>query len=145
MDLHLQVQYPSTSSKALLQHTVNKENTCIGGAKEKLRTTKVKSLTAKGKENVSRNVAVNQKCISRGASAGGLVRSHRTTEHNHPQKGDKAGSTALTIMVILYCQLIWWTILYCFYQNILFQTTVRVRLLYVINYYQKTLLNVVKC
>ncbi|KAL5147701.1 hypothetical protein HKD37_06G017315 [Glycine soja] len=93
------VQYSSASSKALLQHTVNKENTCIGGAKEKLRTTKVKSLTAKGKENVSRNVAVNQKCISRGASAGGLVRSHRTTEHNHPQKGgDKAGSTALTIV-----------------------------------------------
>ncbi|XP_020206702.1 uncharacterized protein LOC109791764 [Cajanus cajan] len=74
------VQYPSTSSKALLQHTVNKENICTGGAKEKLRNSKVNSLTSKGKEITTRNVTANQKCISRGVS----------------QKGDTTGSTALT-------------------------------------------------
>lgn len=87
----LQVQYPSTGSKALLQHAVNKENICMDGTKEKPRTTKINSLTVKGKGNVT----VDQKCIARGVSAGRPVRSHRTTEHNL-QKGDKAGSTALT-------------------------------------------------
>ncbi|XP_022634375.1 uncharacterized protein LOC106755777 isoform X1 [Vigna radiata var. radiata] len=65
------VQYPSTSSKASLQHIVNKKNSCMDGAKEKLRTTKVSSLTAKGKENITKNVTVNRKCIARGVSAGG--------------------------------------------------------------------------
>nr|KYP34911.1 hypothetical protein KK1_044074 [Cajanus cajan] len=78
------VQYPSTSSKALLQHTVNKENICTGGAKEKLRNSKVNSLTSKGKEITTRNVTANQKCISRGVS----------------QKGDTTGSTALTKVVL---------------------------------------------
>ncbi|QCD87394.1 hypothetical protein DEO72_LG3g1928 [Vigna unguiculata] len=88
------VQYPSTSSKALLQHSVNKENSYMDRAKAKLRTTKINSLTVKGKENITKNVTVNRKCIARGVSAGGHVRSHRT-EHNL-QKGDKAGSTSLT-------------------------------------------------
>ncbi|TKY66725.1 hypothetical protein E2542_SST09613 [Spatholobus suberectus] len=92
------VQYPSTSSKALLQRRVNKENTCTGGAQEKLRTSKVNNLTGKGKENATRNVTVNQKRIARGVSAGGHVKSHRTTGHNHQQKGDTAGSTALTVV-----------------------------------------------
>lgn len=43
----------------------------MDGAKEKLRTTKVSSLTAKGKENITKNVTVNRKCIARGVSAGG--------------------------------------------------------------------------
>ncbi|KAK7342517.1 hypothetical protein VNO80_25472 [Phaseolus coccineus] len=85
------VQYPSTGSKALLQHAVNKENSFMDGTKEKPRTTKINSFTVKGKENVT----VDQKCIARGVSAGGRVRSHRTTEHNL-QKGDKTGSTAFT-------------------------------------------------
>ncbi|WVZ03219.1 hypothetical protein V8G54_024025 [Vigna mungo] len=65
------VQYPSTSSKALLQHIVNKKSSCMDGAKEKLRTTKINSLAAKGKENITKNVTVNRKCIARGVSAGG--------------------------------------------------------------------------
>ncbi|RDX82079.1 hypothetical protein CR513_37179, partial [Mucuna pruriens] len=94
--LKSRVQYPSTSSKALLPHTANKETACNGGAKQKLRTSKVNSLTGKGKENTTRNVTVNQKCIARGVSAGSHVKSHRTTEHNHPQRVDTARSAALT-------------------------------------------------
>ena len=77
--------------KGTLQQAVNKDNNCTDGAKEKLRITKINSLTAKGKENVR----MDQKCIARGVSAGGHVRSRRTTEQNQ-KKGDNAGSTALT-------------------------------------------------
>lgn len=99
VNLHLQVQHPSTSS-ILLQCAVNKENPCTGYAKEKLRTSKVNSLTGKGKENATRNVAVNQKCIARGVSVGSRVKSQRTAECNHLQKGDAARSTTLTIVVL---------------------------------------------
>ncbi|KAL2327997.1 hypothetical protein Fmac_021424 [Flemingia macrophylla] len=77
------VPYLSTSSKALLQRPANKENICTVGAKEKLRTSKVNSLTSKGKEIAIRNVTVNQKCISRGVS----------------QKGDTTGSSLTTVVL----------------------------------------------
>ncbi|KAK7405072.1 hypothetical protein VNO78_06255 [Psophocarpus tetragonolobus] len=94
------VQYPSTSSRALLQYSVNKEKNCTGDAKEKLGTIKVNSLPGKGKENATRNLTVRKKCPARGVSAGEHIKRDRTTEHSHPHNRDTAGSTALTIVVL---------------------------------------------
>lgn len=59
-------------------------------------------MTGKGKENATRNVTVNQKCNGRGVPvAGGMLKCHRITEHNHLQKDGMAGSAALTILVFV--------------------------------------------
>ncbi|KAJ1408492.1 hypothetical protein SESBI_23475 [Sesbania bispinosa] len=93
------VQYQSTRSRAMLSGKVNKENSGTG-IKEKLGTSKVNSLTDKGKENATRNVTVNQKCSERGIPAGGMLKHRRTTQHDLLQKDDIAGSAALTILVL---------------------------------------------
>ncbi|KAE9592940.1 hypothetical protein Lal_00029155 [Lupinus albus] len=92
------VQCQSTGSLSLLPVKVNKENFCSTGAKEKLRTSKVNSWTGKRKENTAKNVTVNQKCTERVAHDGGMLKNHRTTECNHLQMGDTAGSSVLTIL-----------------------------------------------
>ncbi|XP_061367191.1 uncharacterized protein LOC133310299 [Gastrolobium bilobum] len=96
---HGTVKSLSIRSRALLPIKVNKENSCAG-AKEKLGTSKVNSLTVKGKENATTNVTRNQKCIDRGAPAAGMLKNYKTTERKRLQKGDTAGSAALTILVL---------------------------------------------
>ncbi|OIW06127.1 hypothetical protein TanjilG_29883 [Lupinus angustifolius] len=92
------VPYQSTGLLSLLPAKVNKENFCSTGAKEKLRTSKANSWTGKRKENAAKNVTVNQKCTERVAPDGGMLKNHRSTECNHLQKGDTAGSSVLTIL-----------------------------------------------
>ncbi|CAL0333789.1 unnamed protein product [Lupinus luteus] len=92
------VQCQSTGSLSLLQVKVNKENFCSSGAKGKLRTSKVNNWTGKRKENAAKNVTVNQKCTGRVATDGGMLKNQTSSECNHLQKDDTAGSPVLTVL-----------------------------------------------
>ncbi|XP_019450577.1 PREDICTED: uncharacterized protein LOC109352853 [Lupinus angustifolius] len=92
------VQCQPKHSMSLLPAKMNKADFYSTGAKEKLRTSKVNSLTGKGKENAARNVRVNKKCTEGVVPVG--LKNHRTVECHHLKKVDTAGSSVLPILVL---------------------------------------------